>query len=409
MRIVEINTVNRGSTGSIMLGLADYLIEHGHVTLVCYPMSRDNIKNRRKGDYLVGNRFVRNIGRFISQHFMAEYCIHIFSTLCLILRLQIFKPDIVHLHNIHDSFLNFPLFFRYMKKKGIPIVWTMHDCWLYTGHCTHYITNGCVKWRFICKECEHYRDYPYSSYDDSTYKYLLKKKLLSFYPKLTLVPVSSWLSDEVSKSFLREVDRIVIPNGVDINVFAPLFDKNVKDKYGIPSGHIIMAVATDWDKNKGFDDYCRLSQKLENDEYIVLVGVHRERIVNLPPKIIGIERTDSKTDLAKLYTISDVVLSLSYAETFGLTIVEANACGVPVVVYDNTSQPELVTAENGFVVKTGDIDEVYDAVKKIFKVGREQWQVACRRFASEKYSDVESYNHYVNVFEKVIIDKRKVK
>ena len=399
MRIVEINSVNKGSTGNIMLGVANVARTQGHDVLVCYPKCRDNMAKYKDGDYLIGNRLSRNIGRLLSQHFRAEHYIHICSTLSLIYRLKRFHPDVIHMHNIHDSFLNFPLFFSYVKQAGISVVWTLHDCWLYTGHCPHYVETGCEKWQIGCNDCKYHDQYPRSTYDDSSYKFKLKKRiLLGLGDRLTLAPVSVWLANEVKKSFLKNVRCSVVPNGIDMGVFKPTIDTGVRDKYGIPNGRIILGAATDWGERKGLSDYCRLVGKLADDEHIVLVGGSDEIIGKLPRGIVGIRRTDSKEDMAKLYSLADVVLSLSYAETFGLTIVEANACGTPVVVYDNTAQPELVQHDNGLVVRTVDIDAVYEAICIILSKKHIFMTEKCCKNAA-KYTEMRSYQRYLTLFE----------
>lgn len=402
MNIVEINSVNRGSTGNIMYDIAEVAKRNNHKVLVCYPKSRGNMFKYRDGDYLVGNRFFRNIGRFMSSHFKAEHYIHVCSTIMLILRLKKFHPNVIHIHNIHDSFINIPLFLYYVKHANIPVVWTLHDCWLYTGHCPYYIETGCYKWQSECMNCRYYNQYPGSSYDDSNYKYVLKRRLLiGLGNKLSLVPVSAWLANEVNNSFLKDVHRQVISNGIDMDIFKPREDINVKQKYGIPDGRIFLAAATSWDNRKGLSDYCKLSEKLTDDEYLVLVGIDNMKAKDLPNGIIGIERTDDKEDMAKLYSLADVVLSLSYSETFGMTIIEANACGTPVVVYDNTAQPELISNDNGLVVKTGDVCAVYEAIKKICRENRGIWKIKCREKVYEKYNKDNTYHSYLNLFKSV--------
>lgn len=403
MRIVEINTVNRGSTGTIMLGIANLARAKGHEVLVCYPCSRENSVKYNKGDYVIGNRYVRNVGRWMSSHFKAEHIIHLTSTYAFIRKLKEFKPDVIHFHNIHDSFLNMPMLFKYIRKAGIHVVWTMHDCWLMTGHCALYVGTGCYKWKQGCKNCQFYNVYPQSFYDDSEYKFRLKGELLSsIRSKLTLTPVSSWLAGELSKSHLRDIRCQVVSNGINVNVFKPTIDDTIRQKFGIPKGRIILAASTAWGEMKGLYDFFKLADMLSAEEHIVLIGLTDKIIRNMPQSIIGLKRTDNVKELAKLYSIADVVLSLSYMETFGLTIVEANACGTPVVVYDNTAQPELISEENGIVVKTGDVDAVYKAIKMIFAKNRDDWRKPCRDSVVNRYSENVTYQKYLDLFEEVI-------
>lgn len=402
MRIVEINTVNRGSTGAIMLGLANYARSKGHDVLVCYPNSRENQLHKAPDDYLIGNRYTRNIGKVLCKYFKADYYVHLIATIGLILRFRRFNPDIVHIHNLHDSFINIPLFLNYLKKSGKRIVWTMHDCWLYTGHCPHYVYYGCNKWQTKCSQCNYYHQYPESAFDDSEYRFRIKKKLLwGLSEQLTLVPVSNWLASEVSKSFLRQIHCVVVPNGIDTIVFKPSYDESIKTKYGIPSGKIYLAAATGWGDQKGLSDYIKLSQLLNPDEHLVLVGLPNSILSKLPSCIIGIERTDSKEDMAKLYTIADVVLSLSYAETFGLTIIEANACGTPAIVYKNTAQPELINKFNGLVAQNCSIESVRECLTEISTVSQKDISKLCIEHAQE-YSNEKSYNAYLQLMSSLL-------
>lgn len=403
MRIVEINSVNKGSTGTIMLGIANLARAKGHEVLVCYPSSRENFTKYQEGDYLVGNRYSRNLGRWLSQRFKAEHYIHLLSTYAFIRKLVQFNPDVIHLHGVHDSYLNLPMLINYIRKAGIRVVWTMHDNWLYTGHCGIYVEHNCNKWQEGCRDCQFLNCYPKSYYDDSEYKYNLKKKLLlSLGDKLTLTPVSAWLAEEVSRSFLKGVRCKVVSNGVNVNIFRPNIDNSVRQKFGIPDGKIILAAGTSWGKVKGLYDFCKLADMLSDNEHVVLVGLEDAIIRELPKNIKGIKRTDSAEELAKLYSIADVVLSLSYRETFGMTIVEANACGTPVIVYDNTAQPELISEENGLVVKTGDVNAVYYAIQKVFSRGSEAWRKPCRDKVVKKYSEAISYQKYIDLFEESI-------
>lgn len=403
MKIVELNSVNRGSTGVIMRGITCVARSLGHEVLVCYPSSRGNMKQYQKGDYLIGNRYLRNLCRIISERFKAEYIIHIFSTIFFILRLKRFSPDIIHIHNIHDTFINLPLFIWYVKRNKINIVWTLHDSWLYTGHCTYYVESRCNKWKTQCRECKSYKEYPCSLYDDSKYKFNLKKKLLlSLDDKLSLVPVSSWLAGEISQSFLRQVHCNVVPNGIDMNVFSPINDDNIREKYGIPSGKIILGAATNWGKRKGLSDYYKMAEMLSDEEHIVLVGISPNIAKDFPKGMVAVERTDNKKDMAQLYSMADVVLSLSYAETFGLTIIEANACGTPVVIYGNTAQTELIGQDNGYIVETGNVREAYEAIQKVYKTDQDKWERTCRAHVQNTYSENVVYKNYIDLFNNLL-------
>lgn len=399
MNIVEINSVNRGSTGSIMRAIADCAKSRGHNILVCYPDQRDNRIAYKDNDYLIGNRLSHNIGVFLCSRFKFFYFSHIFATLCLLRKLKSFKPDVIHLHNLHPLYLNLPLLFNYIKKNNIKVIITQHDCWLFTGHCPYYTDLGCSKWIHGCNNCPVYNQYPKSYWDDSYYMFKNKKKLLLSLKNLTLVPVSIWLGNEDKKSFLKKSTIYPISNGINLSVFKPTYDLSVIAKYHIGDEFLIMGCATDWGYRKGLDDYLKLSSMLHDDEKIILVGISDAVIQNKPSNIFLINRTEDAKELACLYSRANVLLSLSKEETFGLTIVEAMACGTPAIVYDNTAQPELINGYNGFIAKNGDLLSVRMQIDELRKLDSEKVFKACIDFA-KRYGHNVIYNKYIDLMEK---------
>ena len=401
MNIVEINSVNRGSTGSIMRAISDFAKRRGHNVLMCYPDQRDNRVVYNDSDYLIGNRFSRNIGVYLCSKFKFIKFAHTFATLCLLRKLKSFKPDVIHLHNLHPLYLNLSLFFNYINKYDIKVVITLHDCWLYTGHCPYYTDLCCLKWMNKCYECPVYTEYPKSNWDDSSYMFNYKKKLLLSLKNLTLVPVSNWLGNEVKKSFLHNCRIQIISNGIDLSIFKPTFDMSVLAKYGIKDEFLIMGCATEWGYRKGLEDYLQLSTMLHSDEKIILVGISESALIDKPSNIILINRTEDVNELACLYSRANVLLSLSKEETFGLTIIEAMACGTPAIVYNNTAQPELINNNNGFVVSNGDLKSVRDRIDEIKLMDEKEISGRCVAFAKQYGKDV-IYKKYMELLENSI-------
>lgn len=397
MKILSINSFNTGSTGRIMRQIADVARQRGHDVTLCYPHSRTNEANYQKSDIYIVNRYIRLIGvflDFIGCHRIA-FC---FSTSFFLRKVKRLRPDVVHLHNLHGSYINLYLLFKYLKKRNIKVIWTLHDCWSFTGHCGHYITIGCSKWINGCHNCPKYKDYPSSFIDDSKGRYRFKRNLFNELSNLTLVPVSMWLANQCAQSFLKEKSCAPIYNGIDIDVFS-YKNNDVKEKYGIQGKFIAIALATSWGEDKGFSDYIKLANLLLDDEVIVMVGLTEELKIQLPPNIIGVSRTESMAELVSLYSAADVLLSLSRAETFGLTIVEAMACGTPAIVYDNTAQRELILPETGFLVETGSIERVYQCMKTVRLTGREFYSQSCRKYVEINFSDSLQYSKYVDLYE----------
>lgn len=323
------------------------------------------------------------------------------ATKKLISKIKEINPDLIHLHNIHDHWLNYNILFEYLRTTKIPIVWTQHDCWSFTGGCGYYSLSGCDKWEKECIKCPLKRGL-LPLVDKTLFHYNKKKKLFNSVNSLTLVPVSKWLEGEIRKSFLKSVNIRQIYNGVDITVFKPVDNKSVKEKLSIGEKKLLVAAATSWSERKGLKDYITLSKILSSDEVIVLVGLSEVQLKHLPSKIIGLSRTQDVNELVQLYSAADIVLNLSYEETFGLTTVEGFACGTPGIVYNSTASPELITPETGLVVGAGDIKGVAEAISEILRNGKEYYSKECRERAVKFFNKDDRFADYIKLYEELL-------
>ena len=308
------------------------------------------------------------------------------------------NPDVVQIHNLHGYYINYKLLFEYLNSTDIPVVMTLHDCWAFTRHCVHFVTVGCEKWKYGCYDCELKAIYPKRTllFDRSKRNFERKKSIIASNPNLHIVTVSEWLGNMARQSLLKDRDIRVISNGVDTSLFKPMHRKYSK-------AFTIVAVANVWHKEKGFYDILELSKMLRKDERIIMVGGLSERLkYRITPNILYYGMISNQEELAEVYNSSDVVVSMSYAETFGLTIVEGAACGKPAVVYDNTAQSDLVTPLTGILVKTGDVSGVYDAIEKVRNNGRDYYMTACRKMVEESFDKEKCFDEYVMLCEVLI-------
>jgi len=323
--------------------------------------------------------------------------------------IQRINPDIVHLHNLHDHWLNFRVLFEYLNQTTIKVVWTFHDLWSVTGHCSNVAYMNCDKYMDKCVVCPMTKGRLLPLFKQTRRNFQMKKQLFSANKNLHVVSVSEWVDKTIAKSFLKEKDRRVIYNGIDTDIFKPteLGILNTPDYAGVLSAiagkFVIMAVSSQWKSNaKGLDDYKAMVQMLNKDEVIVLVGVSEDISKDFPSNMIAIRRTDNQRQLAALYSRADVVCSFSYAETFGLTIVEGYACGTPAVVYDNTALPDLITEESGYVVENKNYTQAYSAIQQIKLDGKHKYSDACIRVAREKYNQAKCFEEYIKLYESLI-------
>lgn len=250
-----------------------------------------------------------------------------------------YNPEVIHLHNIHGYYINIEILFNYLRTCGKKIIWTLHDCWTFTGHAAYCEAANCERWKVGCSACPKKSDYPASLTDSSKKNWIKKKEIFTGIPNLQIVTPSHWLANLVKESFLSEYKVSVIHNGVDTDVFKPT-ESDIKKKLGIEDKKMILGVAALWEQRKGLFDFYELSKVLDDSYKIVLVGLSKKQIQELPDNIIGIERTNSVQELAKLYSAAEVYVNPTYEDNYPTTNLEAIACGTPVVTYDTGGSGE---------------------------------------------------------------------
>ena len=329
------------------------------------------------------------------------------ATWKLIDEIERVEPDIIHIHNLHGYYINYKVLFKYLQNRNVPIVWTLHDCWAMTGHCCHFDLVGCGKWKTECYDCVLRAEYPKSLYlDKSRYNYRLKKELFTSVPNMTIVPVSEWMGSIVRNSYLNRYPINVINNGVDLSVFRPR-ENDLRTRFGLKDKIVLLGVATAWGINKGLKDYIRLSSILSAEYQIILVGISQEQKKQIPPNIITIERTENQIELAEFYTLADIVLNLSYQESFGLTTVEGLACGTPGIVYNKTASPELVSPKCGIIVEAGNMKQLVSAIQSMKKNGKSFYSSACQERAEMYFDKNKCFRQYVELYEELLREKEE--
>lgn len=322
------------------------------------------------------------------------------ATLTLVARIKEIKPDIIHLHNLHGYYINIEVLFNYLAAANIPVIWTLHDCWSMTGHCSHFDFIGCDKWETKCFRCPQKNEYPASyGLDRSERNYMLKKKLFTSVNKMTIVPISQWLGEIVRHSFLKDYLVKVINNGIDITIFKPLKNERIRFKYNIQGKFIILGAASKWSVRKGFSDFIELSKIMDINCIIILVGLNAKQIKDLPQNIIGISRTENTKQLAEIYSTSDVFLNPTWEDSFPTTNLESLSCGTPVITYNTGGSKESIDSNTGFVIQKGNIHDIIMAIETIKKFGKKQYSEACRTRVLKMYNKDDRFRDYLNLYE----------
>ncbi|MBQ9414571.1 MAG: glycosyltransferase [Clostridia bacterium] len=392
MKVAQINiTCGRGSTGMICEGIAVLAAQRGIDSRVFYSnaqseyphavkyMSDRDIKIQALRSHVLGNYGFNSVG----------------ATKRLIAELQAFRPDIVHLHNIHGHNVHLGMLLQYLKDSGIKTFLTAHDCWTMTGYCPHFSMIGCDRWKTGCHDCPQRREYSYVL-DKSPQLYERKKAAFSGLD-LTVIAPSEWTASIVRQSFLQEYPVKVIYNGIDLSVFRPT-PSDFRQQHGIPdSKKIVLGVAYSWGVKKGLDVMIDLAKTLDSERYqVVMVGTNDAVDAKLPSGVIAIHRTADREELASIYTAADVFVNPTREEVLGLVNLESLACGTPVVTFQTGGSPECVDKTCGIVVDYDDAAAMRQAVESIDDYGFTVEN--CRRYAG-RFDMKAKFNEYVDAYE----------
>ena len=358
--ILEINTsYGIGSTGRIMRAIGMEAQKKAYdVEYIC------SNKNDSSGNVtFLQTPFEYKVNNICSRLLSNEGNGSCSNTAKLIKRLESEDVELIHIHNIHGHYINARILFSYIKQKNIPVVWTLHDCWAFTGQCPHFTMTKCDKWKTGCHGCSCYRNYPQYTFDNTKFMWEQKKKWFTGVQNMTIVTPSRWLADLVSESFLKDYPIRVIHNGIDLKIFKPT-SSDFREKYAIKK-YMILGVAFGWGKKKGLDVFIELRKRLSEEFSIVLVGTNNSVDQALPVNITSIHKTNNTKELAEIYTAADVFVIPTREDNYPIVNMEAISCGTPVVTFETGGSPEMLDQDTGVVVPCDDVNALEDSTRRI--------------------------------------------
>lgn len=401
MKLLQINVdANNGSNGSIAQELGKEALRRGWESYIAYgrrSVPSESTLIRIGNDLDVKIHGIQS--RLFDNHGLASKS----ATRQFLKSVDEIRPNLIHLHNIHGYYLNYKLLFEYFKEKNIPIVWTFHDCWPFTGHCGYFESVQCEKWKTGCHSCELRKFYPKSLFlDRSSRNYRLKKSLFTSINSLHITTVSKWLMSKVRDSFFRDYPISTVYNFVNEKIFSPNVERINRCDYGLDDRKILIGAAANWVPSKGIPDFNALADSLSDKYQIVMVGVTEDVKKQISPNVHCLARVERPQLLAALYAEADILLNLSRQETFGMTTLEAMACGTPGISYNNTACPEVLSNDTGVIVPTGNIKAVEEAIELIEKKGKNSFKDNCVARANTIFSKNNIISQYFDVYDKAL-------
>lgn len=393
-KVIHINAQGGYSTGNIATSIVAHAASGSKLF---YALG--------KTDRALGTKFYSKFGwkldliltRLTGRDSVWSWC----NTRRIIKELKQEKPEIIHLHNLHGFYINYKKLFKFIKRNDIDVVWTLHDCWSMTGHCTYFDYIGCEKWKTGCEKCPTFKESYLKSwlFDRSKTTYNAKKKAFCGVKNLIFVTPSEWLAELLKQSFLKDYPVKIINNGINTENFSVI--PNVSFKEILPIGKkIVLAVASDWGERKGFFDVVEISRRLTEDYCVVIVGVTETQKQQLSgEKVIAIIRTENQRQLAELYSAAHVFINTTYEDNYPTVNIEALCCGCPIITYATGGSVETVDETNGMIVPKSDVDAMLSAIYAIDDKMFDRQKIS--KDAKEKYTSENMVDAYIELYNSI--------
>lgn len=400
MKVLQINSVcGIGSTGRIATDIHHMLIDRKHESLIAY--GRDLPKNC-DNTLKIGTKYDVYQGVFLTRVFDLHGYGSKKSTEQLVEDIKKYNPDIIHLHNVHGYYVNIDVLFNYLRTLETPIIWTLHDCWSFTGHCANFEYVQCDRWKTGCYDCPEKKAYPASFILDRSKKnYFEKKDLFTSLKNLTIITPSVWLSKLVEQSYLQNYPIKVINNGIDLESFKPRAS-DFKKQHDIEGKYLILGVASVWERRKGLKYFLELNELLEENEVIVLVGLSKDQLEKLPKNIIGIAKTHNVEELAEIYSAADVFVNPTLEDNYPTTNLEAQACGTPVITFPTGGSPESISDYSGIITKMKTVECLRQSIDEIKERELKVHQNEIISGAQEFFSKDDKFKEYIELYEQLV-------
>lgn len=313
------------------------------------------------------------------------------------------RIDVIHFHNLFENYIGIRDV-AYIAAR-CKVVWTLHDMWAVTGHCAFSLS--CNEWKRGCPACKERRLYPAFYYNDVKQKYQWKKESFTG-NNITFVTPSHWMEKVCRDSYLRNEKIIVIPNGVNSEIYKPLKKDALRKKYKIPEDKAVLffTAAVVADARKGVLSLIKALEMIDNKEkYCLLIAGNGEMHQQLDGyHICHMGYISDEKKMNELYNLADLYINPSLQESFGYTSVESAAAGTPVIVFENSALEEVVNEQMGQTVATGDCHALCKAIEAMAedKVKLEKIGKTARERALQFYGENRMLDDYEKLYRQLL-------
>lgn len=402
MKVLQINaTYGNGSTGIIVRFISDCVEDAGGESCIVYETIPHNMTI--KHEYKIGNLFSNKLHALLSRVSGKQGYFSWLPTFRLLRYIDSISPDVVHLHNLHNNYINLPMLLNFLAKHDIATVVTLHDCWFFTGGCTHYTSTGCTKWTQQCGHCpRRYQDFPAYLCDSSARQLADRRRLFGAIPRLTVVGASEWIAKEASQNVFKGRKCIAIHNGIDTEFFKPT-PSDFRKRYHIENKYMIVSLATKWYLPINKESRNRLLQGATEDVVFVLIGGCKQPEEH--NNVIHLGFISDRSLLREIFSAADLFVNLTREDTLPTVNMEVQACGTPIVAYDNTGVKETIAPDAGFAVENGNVEMLFDKVMECKAQGKTHIAQKCRDFILSNYNRNTNYQEYVKLYKSIISDE----
>lgn len=392
--ILMINALDSGAPASIMKDIAASCGKKYNPILY---FGYSPFKNAKK-NVIIKSKLVFYISKILTRLFSNDgFCMSLLTHFTIGKAIKKNKIDIIHIHNIHGCYANLKVIMRYANKFSIPIVWTLHDCWPFTGRCAHFTKNKCDKWMHGCGNCKYKNAYPRTFFLDFSKLFLKCKKRLIENCNIIFVSPSKWLISEFKKSQLGAKKIMLINNGIDASIFFPRHYDSKRSK------KIVLAVSFSWggvNGTKGLKYINELAAMIDLNKFeIVVVGVTDNETTD--KNIVRISHTESKTELAELYSNATVFINPTLEDNYPTVNLEALSCGTPVITFDTGGAAEMIIdGINGFVIHEKNANNLLKCILKAETIDLKNKYY----HSSHSYDKRTLLKSYINLYDSIIDD-----